>query len=504
MKSTLTLNLIACLLLAAGTVSAWAQSASISVPVAPAPGTAPAPAAGAFDRWADAIKKPAAGFSWGGDFRVRNEYMDNIVSLTEANALSEQDVIRFRGRLWASAMPVSNVSLNVRVSGEAREWINPSAFSQYRGQTGMEWRYGIIDNLNVKWTNAFGMPLSISAGRQDIMLGDYWNWWLVADGTPGDGSWTFFFDSVRVGYDAKDLKTKFDVIYLYQNAQPDAWIPTLGRSGNFYAGGSRLAPYTLTEQNEQGVIFNVSNKSLKNTQLDGYFIYKRDNKEYSNGDSANIYTLGARITGNPGAHWQYQVEGAYQFGHKQDGMVGTKYVNSTTDWREIGAYGGNARLSYLCKDSLNNQFHLVGEYLSGDDPNTKGRDEMFDILWGRWPRTSELYIYSYINETSGKVAQWNNLGRVGCGWTMSPTKGMSLGAYYNALFAPEAVPTRTINAALFSKNGNFRGHYVQAVLKHQFSKHLTAHLWGEWVWEGDFYAQRDLMTFLRAEVLLTF
>jgi hypothetical protein len=57
---------------------------------------------------------------------------------------------------------------------------------------------------------------------------------------------------------------------------------------------------------------------------------------------------------------------------------------------------------------------------------------------------------------------------------------------------------------LFSDSGNFRGHYLQAILKHQFNKNVSAHLWGEWIWEGSYYAQRDLMTFLRGEVMFTF
>ena len=146
---------------------------------------------------------------------------------------------------------------------------------------------------------------------------------------------------------------------------------------------------------------------------------------------------------------------------------------------------------------------MVGEYLSGDNPKT-GKDEMFDLLWGRWPRWSELYIYSYIPETSGKVGQMNNIGRVGPSWSCNPIKGMPASVMYNALFAPEETPTRTVAPTLFSNNGNFRGHYLQAVLKHQFTKNISGHLWGEWIWEGDYYAQRDLMTFLRAEVMFTF
>lgn len=500
MTNNLIRNLIASSLLVFCASTGWTQSASIGVPVPPPPSTKPPAAPSSFDKFANELKKPADWLSWGADLRVRNEYMDNTITLNEANKLSEQDVIRIRGRIWASATPISNVSLNARFSGEPREWINPAFAGQHAARTGMEWRYGIIDNLYLKWTNAFDLPLTVTAGRQDIMLGDFWNWWLMADGTPGDGSWAFFLDSIRLTYDAKELKTKADVIYIYQNALPDEWIPTLGRSSEFKFNGVPK-PYYLTEQNEQGVVLYLSNKSIPNTQIDPYFFYKRDNRELGNGDDADIFTLGAKITGTPAEHWSYSVEGAYQFGEKKDPTV--KVPVARTAERDISAFGGNARLSYLCKDHLNNQFHLVGEYLSGDDPNTE-EDEMFDILWGRWPRMSELYLYSYIYETSGKVAQWNNLYRFGAGWTMNPMNGMNLGVYYNALFAPEEIPTRTVNSSLFSMDGDFRGHYLQAVLKHQFNKHLAGHLWGEWIWAGDYYATRDLLTFIRAELLFTF
>jgi hypothetical protein len=124
----------------------------------------------------------------------------------------------------------------------------------------------------------------------------------------------------------------------------------------------------------------------------------------------------------------------------------------------------------------------IGE--SRDDPNTTGKDEMFDVLWGRWPRFSELYIYSYPMENSGKVAQLNNLLRMGTSWSLVPVKGMTCSLTYNAWFAPENVPTRTLNPALFSRSENFRGHFVQLVLRRQFSKHLSGHLLDECLWQG--------------------
>lgn len=91
----------------------------------------------------------------------------------------------------------------------------------------------------------------------------------MADGTPGDGSWTYFLDSVRATYEAKEIKTKFDLIGIYQSARPDDWFPTL--NANPSPEHSRT-PYYLTEQNESGLIAYASNKSIKNTTLDGFFI----------------------------------------------------------------------------------------------------------------------------------------------------------------------------------------------------------------------------------------
>jgi len=479
-----------------------AMSAITQAQTAATPAT-PAPPPSAWDQWVMETKNPVDWLRWGADVRLRNEYVNNALTLSDGGVRHEQDYFRFRERLWVSVMPVTNVSVNTRLAAEEREWMKPSNAGQYGPRTGFEERYGILDNAYLKWNNIADQPLTLSAGRQDIALGDPDDWWLVMDGTPGDGSWTFFLDSIRTSYELKDAQTKVDVIYIYQNAKPDEWIPTIGRSSdNTSPLGAK--PYYLTEQNEQGVILYLSNKSVKDMQIDGYFIYKRDAKEFANGDNADIYTIGSKITGTPAEHWSYSVEGAYQFGSKQDAMVGADYVNSTTAWRDINAYAGKLRVNYLFKDQMQNQVSLVGEFLSGDDPNTKGKDEMFDVLWGRYPRWTELGTWCYAAETAGKYLQMNNLGRVGLNWNVTPVKGINFNAMYNALFAPESTPTRTIAPTQFSKNGNFRGHYVQGILKYQLNKNVSAQLKGELLWEGDYYAQRDLMTFVRTEINLTF
>ena len=441
------------------------------------------------------IKQPVPWMNWGGDLRVRNEYFNDLLTLNpnDSKNLHEQDYFRIRARVWTSITPVDDVSLNVRLATEPREWMRPAGYSPDKGHSGLDWTEGIFDQLNVQWKNILRQPANITVGRQDILLGDGW---LVGEGTPYDGSWSAYLDSVRMNYELKDQHTVFEAIGILQDAYDDGWLPTINNQNRIE-----------TEQNEKGAIFSVANTSLRAANLTGYFIYKNDarlngvNGKY--GDNADIYTAGGRLTGLIGDHWKYSAEGAYQFGRKQDLDIGLNTVvkSSSTDYRTINAFGFNSKLTWMAKDMLNDQLNFSFEFLSGDNPNSKN-DEMFDVLWGRWPRWSEIGLYSYAAET--RIGQEANLIRLGPGWSIAPMKNLDLSAAYCALFAPESTPSREASSALFSGNDNFRGHFIQSVLKYKFNAHVSGHLWGECLFPGGFYAHKDPIPFLRAEVMFAF
>ena len=98
----------------------------------------------------------------------------------------------------------------------------------------------------------------------------------------------------------------------------------------------------------------------------------------------------------------------------------------------------------------------------------------------------------------------NNLARIGPTWNFVPVKGTTFSLMYNAMYALQKTPSRTVAPTLFSNAGFFRGHYVQAILKQQFNKYISGHLWAEWVKQGEFYTRADQLTFFRAEILFTF
>jgi hypothetical protein len=479
------------------------------------------PALSSVEQTIQDIKNPVPWLTWGGDLRLRNEYFNNGLSLTTDPKVSplfgpvhEQDYFRFRGRLWTSIAPVTNLSFNVRLAAEPREFMKAPTFDTFFGgapfdQRGMQWRYGILDNLNVQWKEPFDLPATLTVGRQDIFLGDGW---LVGDGTPNDGSFTFFLDAARLTVDLKDQHTTIDAIGLLQCARPDAWLPTIGQSTT---AGAFPEPLSLTDQNEKGAILWVANKSIPAVNLDGFFIYKHDTRindapSLLFGDNADIFTLGGSVSGTLKDHWKYSAEGAYQFGQKQDPFLNAytgKPAPDANGYRDIDAFGVQSKLTYLFKDNFNTRLDLSYEFLSGDDPNSKN-DGMFDVLWGRWPQWSEVYnIYSYVQET--RVGQTANLHRIGPTLTLTPVKNTDLSLSYYALLADQDAATRSeflgkaFGGHPFTGTGNFRGHYLQAILKYKFSQHLSGHLWSEFVFPGDYYTSRDMITFLRAEIMFT-
>ncbi|MBK8476924.1 MAG: hypothetical protein IPL39_11640 [Opitutaceae bacterium] len=191
-----------------------------------------------------------------------------------------------------------------RVSAEPRYWFNAASAAA----EGTEWKYAIFDSLNAKWvTESDGNPVTVVLGRQDIQLGEQW---LVSDGTPLDG----FVDQPlrRPELSPSTPRTS-------RRSSTDRLQPTgLPRRCALPILGSEARAAALTEQDETGVILYASNKSVAKMQLDGYFMYKGDDRVTARGYDADIYTLGGKIAGTPAENWQYSAEAAYQWGNRRD------------------------------------------------------------------------------------------------------------------------------------------------------------------------------------------
>lgn len=428
----------------------------------------PASASKAVD-WTDRAKHPASWMGWGADLRLRGEYLNNVSLLSHTATDHELNYQRYRPRVWTKLTPLPQVELNARLVWEFRTYIEPDS----RPTT--DWDEGLFDQMNIKVNNLFEQPLALTVGRQDFTFG---NKWLVWEATATDGTRTDFFDAARLTWDGLAQKTKVDAIYVDMPKTSDHWLPVISSTGK-----------PFNEQDERGAILYVSNKSLPKTQLDGYFMYRHEyNPLPKTGDAADIYLFGGRAEGDWGQHWTYRGEFAEQLGRK----------NGTG----LSAFGVNGRLSYFVKDSWNHNFRLGYEYLSGDDPNTR-TDEGWDSMWARRAQWSELLGLTWSAERRGRKSDWTNLQRLDAGWSCNPSKRVEVLVDYMPLFANS---NPMAGNAMFGNEGRFRGQLVTAIVKFVFSQHVTGHLWSEFFLPGNYYSpsHRDMATFLRAELLMTF
>ena len=444
----------------------------------------PAGAAPASAQESDWFHNPEPWLEQGADFRFREHYGYNWTGLNDdlrdplGNNASDWHWERYRTRLWDKFKLDENTSVNTRFTWEFRTYDNPESADQHT-----DFDEIIMDNLNLNMKKFLDMPATAIIGRQDILLS---KGWLVADGTPLDGSRTFYYDAARLTFDLAE-KTKLDAIYIRNMPNSDWFLKPINDRNKY-----------VTQEQEQGAILYLTDKSSP-TQLEGYFMYKNNNpvdalarntittqaklEQYSK--KAESYTFGGAASAPINENWNYRVEGAVQLGESASPYAsstdGTPY-NKTED---LMAFGGKGDLEYSFKDELDNRLHVVYEYLSGDDPDTD-EVESFNPLWGQWPQWSELYQPYVTSMEDGLVS---NLHRLAFGHKFKPNKEWEIFTDYHLLWAEEnTFAGKTIGGqTAFDNNSNFRGQLLTCWARYTFSKQLKGNLVGEYMMPGDYY-----------------
>jgi hypothetical protein len=410
------------------------------------------------------FKHPTDWLELGGDFRFRYIY-DNNRKLDNHAVGHDRSQMRLRARTSAKFKLTDDIDFNLRILTEPRYYIEAASEPKH-----LAYQEALFDNFNLTMRNAFDMPLTIVAGRQDIILG---NGWLFADGTPLDGSRSSYFDALRFVYDF-DKDTTMNLI----------WVQDYADSAKY------MKPFNdrdidLSEQDEQGAIFHLNRKTGKDAGIDGYVIYKHDtNRNVSSGSEGEIYTIGARKYGRLNDNWEYSTEIAPQFGHKNG--------------KGLHALGSNNQLIYSFKDEHKNKLYFGYEYLSGSGD----ADKNFDRGWARMDTWSVLY-QGDIDSIDGRKYDASNLHRLYAQWETNFTDKLSLRTDYNILFADENL-TNAASKGL-SRTGNFRGQLIKTTFKYKMTKAIEHRLEGEVFLPGNFYseARNDVAVLARYSLYYT-
>ena len=353
-------------------------------------------------------------FNAGADLRVRQELMDNIpgnpgdpYAIVPGKRTVNDNHFRIRPRVWFEAAQ-GPLRLYARLADEFREYPVTNGKRRYdRNYTTPDEVF--LDNLyldgkglTADWLKDMGVDnLDFRVGRQDLLEGPHSVFGLdrlLAEGTPTDGSRSFFIDMVRTTLHFDDVR-KLDLFFLYGQGHTNL------RYGNRQSDGRALNKVNMRDGNGRdewggGAIWS-DNLFDKHLPYMVYTIFKRTTDYKSLGrhmPSTEVVTLGVNLQPQFDDHWGMELDGARQVGRIVDSN------RQKTGWS--GHIEGNYRPDFLREYKF--KLALAATYYSGDKHRTDAEhdnDQAWDPLWGRYTQDSELLVYGNLYGN----AWWSNM-----------------------------------------------------------------------------------------------
>ncbi|HEX8949142.1 MAG TPA: alginate export family protein [Dissulfurispiraceae bacterium] len=430
---------------------------------------------------------------FGGALRLRQEYWDNVQSLGTGGpgkVKPDRDFFRFRLQGWGKVTLNKDTAIYGRLVTEPKYYIGSRLFRPNSGNTPpnndrLDENELNVDNLYLDTKNVLGLPLDVRIGRQDFLGPDmYGEGFIFLDGTPGDGSRTFYFNAARARV-RFGQNNSVDLLYISDDAS-DTTMPSLHPSevGPSYADHK----IRLTTSREKAFAVYGRTKPFGGLAFEPYYVYKTEsayNDPVTNAFTPFLHlnTIGGRVVYSFGGGWQVGGEYAHQFGKYTDGTSRT-------------GNGGYAFVSRKYESvKWKPEWDLRYVYLSGDNPNTSNKVEAWDPLFSRAPYWNELIIYSLPSETAnyGKnlssnvmPGYWTNMRIYKAGVKLNFSPNTNLGVAYQFLQADKA--TSGLSTAMFSNSGKDRGHLPTALLYHRFSKKVDGFLQYEHFTPENYYS----------------
>lgn len=408
-------------------------------------------------------KEPAFTFSFWE--RIRQESWDNTMGLDDA-AADASAYLRLRTSLGGQWRPGAKWEVNLRLTNENRYYMAPKSDPKLKINYGVNEVF--VDQLNVKWKNPGRLPLTLTLGRQELMLGEGF---LIFDGGPLDGSRSAYFNGLRLDYAFKNRNNL--MFFFVRQPKTDTLLPRLNN-----------VKQAMLEQEEQGIGLYF-NGLLKKTALEAY-LFRKDTFASDPLPAGALHVVGARMVHPFSEKLSLTAEGAVQLGTLGDkprtGLGGYFHLDHKSGW----------------SFPLPGQLTLGGIYLSGDDPATE-RMESWDPAFSRWPKWSDSLIYLQARET--RVADWSNFISIYGSLLLEPLEKVKLSLAWHHLLAAE----KTAPLAVLSGVGRTRGELFIVKISYDIGKNLA----GRFIWEnfkpGNFYfAGADAYSWIQFEIFFRY
>ncbi len=391
--------------------------------------------------------------------RFRFSGWDNAISLNADDPVN-YSFTRLRSNLTVLWDLSDDIDIFLKITNENRIYLSPVKDFNVDEI--------FFDNLYVKWKNPAKIPVVLTIGRQNIMLGEGF---IMMDGHPLDGSRSNYFNAFRLDYDLnEDHKLTGFLTYV---AETDNILPVINDRDQ-----------SLLEQPEFGMGIYYTG-SFNKFNLDVYFVKKNISSTDTIPAESGINTFGTRMSFFMTKNFFLTVEGAYQTG---------SFVSLTR-----AAWGGYFHAEYeVHAVSFIDRITIGGIYLGGDNPETE-KWEGWDPVFSRWPKWSESFIYTLIKENDNKVAYWSNLYSLYAAIKFAITDNVNFDLTYHFLKANEKNP----DSLFTSGPGKTRGGLIIGRLNFRLTKYLSGHFLWENFSPGDYYFEgADSYNWLRFELIL--
>lgn len=392
--------------------------------------------------------------------RFRSETWDNAINLSDVSP-ENYAYTRNKTTLGLQWFAAKGLEVTAKLTNEFRVYFAPK-------DRPFNWNEVFFDNLYIKWKLPQGLPFTLTAGRQDIFLGEGF---VIADGNPLDGSRSFYFNALRLDYEPRP---NHKIIFFFHSMdKTDTMLPTIHDQDQ-----------PLVEQPEKALAVYYSGQFGKST-LDAYLVRKTIDQVNAADVHSGFNTVGARFQIPIFKPLLLTFEGAVQTGSYGE-----------ADRR---ALGGILHLDYGTGNAVPILKTLIfgGIFLSGDRPETE-KYEAWDPLFSRWPKWSEGYIYTFIRES--RVAYWSNLTSLYGSLVLDFGSRANATLTYHKLGADKRIP-----GVFPGGRGVERGMLIVGRFNFTISQRLSGHFQWDHFRPGDFYRPRaSRFNWLRFELVFRY
>ncbi|MBM3320949.1 MAG: hypothetical protein FJY73_09770 [Candidatus Eisenbacteria bacterium] len=287
--------------------------------------------------------------------RVRQEIQPNVFWFDPEE--DDRNWMRYRTQAGLCVQLRAEHALDVRLVNEFRKTYEPDTKTDYSEI--------VLDRLAWIWTREDGRPFALTFGRQDIVWGDGF---LIRDGTSLDGSRTMYMDGIRALLPGDRRTWDFS---LMANPKRDPWVVARDKKRSLRdADQQALALRCFTPSGWEAALIGIGEKDPDGLR-----------------PPYNGWTLGLRREWKQASLRRGEAEVALQ---RKEGGEGTGL-----------AFAWNAARARMLGKKTSGEIGFF--YYSGESENFRA----FRGIYGRWPKWSEMWVYSLIGE--GGASEWRNL-----------------------------------------------------------------------------------------------